>query len=273
MPDMTRPFRFGVVAPVLTDPATWRDRVHRIADLGYSTLLMPDVPLWQPAPAAALAVAAALEADLRVGTWVYAVPFRPPWNLAWEAHSLTTLTDGRFELGLGTGRPGIEDELRERGMPVPSPGERLSQVRETVAQLRELDGPDGHTPVVMAVRGPKAQALAAEVADTVTFVLRPADTREDVADLVRGFPPGRDVELALHVPVVGDGVAAFMASAREIDSAALHEADSMLVLSDDPRAAIEEVQRRREEMGFSYVVIGADFAETMAPAVAALTGT
>jgi hypothetical protein len=47
----------------------------------------------------------------------------------------------------------------------------------------------------------------------------------------------------------------------------------MLVLSDDPRAAIDEVQRRREEMGFSYVVIGADFAETMAPAVAALTGT
>ena len=39
-----RPFRFGVVAPVLTDLPTWRDRVRRIADSGYSTLLMPDVP-------------------------------------------------------------------------------------------------------------------------------------------------------------------------------------------------------------------------------------
>lgn len=37
---MTRPFRFGVVAPVLTDLPTWRDRVRRIADSGYSTLLM-----------------------------------------------------------------------------------------------------------------------------------------------------------------------------------------------------------------------------------------
>ena len=51
---MTRPFRFGVVAPVMTDLPTWRDLVRRIADNGYSTLLMPDVPQWQPAPAPAL---------------------------------------------------------------------------------------------------------------------------------------------------------------------------------------------------------------------------
>jgi len=38
---MTRPFRFGVVAPVLTDLPMWRDRVRRIADSGYSTLRMP----------------------------------------------------------------------------------------------------------------------------------------------------------------------------------------------------------------------------------------
>jgi alkanesulfonate monooxygenase SsuD/methylene tetrahydromethanopterin reductase-like flavin-dependent oxidoreductase (luciferase family) len=269
---MTRAFRFGVVAPVLTDLATWRERVRHIADLGFSTLLVPDVPLWQPAPAPTLAMAAALAPSLRVGTWVYAAPLRPAWNLAWEAHSLSVLTDGRFELGIGTGRPGIEDELRERGMPVTSPGERLGQVRDTVAQLRELDGAEGHTPVVMAVRGPRAQALASEVADTVTFVLRPTDTRDEVADLARGFRSIRDVELALHVPVVGDGIAPFMASAREIDPPALRHADSMLVLPEDPGAAIEEVQRRRDELGFSYVVIGADFAETMAPVVAALAG-
>ena len=70
---MTRPFRFGVVAPLATDLPTWRDRVHRIADSGYSTLLMPDVPQWQPAPGPTLAVAAALT-NLRVGTWVYASP-------------------------------------------------------------------------------------------------------------------------------------------------------------------------------------------------------
>src|SRR6266566_4827489 len=97
---MTRPFRFGVVAPLATDLPTWRARVRRIADVGYSTLLMPDVPQWQPAPGPTLAFAAAL-ANLRVGTWVYASPLRPPWITAWEAHSLSVLNDGRFEMGVG----------------------------------------------------------------------------------------------------------------------------------------------------------------------------
>src|SRR6266702_5905662 len=73
-----RPFRFGVVAPLRTDLPAWRDQVRRIADSGFSTLLMPDVQQWQPAPGPTLAVAATL-ANLRVGTWVYASgsPRRP----------------------------------------------------------------------------------------------------------------------------------------------------------------------------------------------------
>jgi alkanesulfonate monooxygenase SsuD/methylene tetrahydromethanopterin reductase-like flavin-dependent oxidoreductase (luciferase family) len=265
----TRLFRFGVVAPLTSDLPTWRDRVRRIADSGYSTLLMPDVPQWQPAPGPTLAVAAAL-ADLRVGTWVYASPLRPAWSTAWEAHSLSVLTDGRFEMGIGTGRPGIEDELRERRLPILSSSERLAQVRETVTALRDLDGPDLHTPVVMAVRGPKARALAADLADTVTFAL-PGEPRVEATRLVRDFRAIRDVEFALHVPVIGDTVAPFMAP-PDTDPAALRAADSLAVLPDDPSAAAEEIQRRREEIGFSYFVFGADFADALAPVVAELAG-
>ena len=267
---MTRPFRFGVVAPLVTDLPTWRDRVRRIADSGYSTLLMPDVPQWQPAPGPALALAAAL-AELRVGTWVYASPFRPPWMTAWEAHSLSVLTDGRFEMGVGTGRPGIEDELRERGLPVVPPGERLAQVRETVRALRDLDGPGHHTPVAMAVRGPKARALAADLADTVTFAQLPGEPRAEVARLARDFRAIRDVELANHVSVIGDTRAPFMAP-PDTDPAALRTADSLAILPDDPAAAAEEIQRRREEIGFSYFVFGADSADALAPVVAKLAG-
>src|SRR6478672_891780 len=262
----TRRLRFGVVAPLRTDLPAWRDQVGRIADSGYSTLLMPDVPQWQPAPGPTLAVAATLT-GLRVGTWVYAAPLRPAWSTAWEAHSLSVLTEGRFELGIGTGRPGIEDELRELGMPVTPRRERVADVRGTVAALRELDGPDRHTPVVMAVRGPKAQALAVEVADTVTFAVLTSDTRSKVARMARDFRARQDVELALHVPVIGDAVAPFMASPRDTDPAALREADSLAILPDDPAAAAEEIQRRREEIGYSYFVLGADFAEVMAPVV------
>jgi alkanesulfonate monooxygenase SsuD/methylene tetrahydromethanopterin reductase-like flavin-dependent oxidoreductase (luciferase family) len=270
----TRPFRFGVVAPLTTDLSMWRDRVRRIADTGYSTLLMPDVPRWQPAPGPTLAVAAAIS-DLRVGTWVYAAPLRPAWSTAWEAHSLSVLTDGRFEMGVGTGRPGIEDELRELGLPVLPPSERLARLRETVTALRDLDGPDLHTPVVMAVRGPKAQALAAEHADTVTFALWPDESRADVAQRVREFRAilgVRDVELAHHVAVIGDTVAPFMAP-PDTDPAALRAVDSLAILPDDPAAAAEEIQRRRDELGFSYFVFGADCADALAPVVAELAGS
>jgi alkanesulfonate monooxygenase SsuD/methylene tetrahydromethanopterin reductase-like flavin-dependent oxidoreductase (luciferase family) len=265
-----RALRFGVVAPLTSDLPTWRDRVRRVADSGYSTLLMPDVPQWQPAPAPTLAVAAALT-DLRVGTWVYASPVRPAWTTAWEAHSLSVLTDGRFEMGVGTGRPGIEDQLRELGLPVVPPSQRLAQVREIVTALRDLDGPDRRTPVAMAVRGPKAQALAAEVADTVTFVMRPTEPRAEVVQLARDFHAVHDVELALHVPVIGDSVAPFMAP-PDTDPAALRTADSLAILPSDPAAAAEEIQRRREEIGFSYFVFGADVADSLAPVVAELAG-
>jgi alkanesulfonate monooxygenase SsuD/methylene tetrahydromethanopterin reductase-like flavin-dependent oxidoreductase (luciferase family) len=267
---MTRPFRFGVVSPLTIDLQAWRARVRRIADAGYSTLLMPDVPQWQPAPGPTLAVAAAL-GTMRVGTWVYASPFRPPWMMAWEAHSLSVLTEGRFEMGIGTGRPGIEDELRDLGLPVVSPSQRLAQVRETVSALRDLDGPTLHTPVVMAVRGPRAQALAADVADTVTFALMPGDDRVEITQVVRDFRGMRDVELSQHVAVIGTSRAPFMAP-PDIDPVALRAADSLAILPSDPAAAAEEILRRREEIGFSYFVFGADFADALAPLVAKLAG-
>lgn len=244
--------------------------MRRIADIGFSALLMPDVQQWQPAPGPTLAVAATL-ADLRVGTWVYAAPLRMPWSMAWEAHSLSVLTEGRFEMGIGTGRPGIEDELRELGLPVVTPGERLSQVRDTVTSLRELDGPDLYTPVAMAVRGPKAQALAADLADTVTFAAWPGDSRAEMMRLAAGFRAIRDVELALHVPVVGDAVAPFM-TPPDTDPAALRATDSLAILPSDPSAATEEILRRREDSGFSYFVVGANAADALAPVVAELTG-
>jgi alkanesulfonate monooxygenase SsuD/methylene tetrahydromethanopterin reductase-like flavin-dependent oxidoreductase (luciferase family) len=265
-----RGFRFGVVAPILTDLAAWRDQVRRIADHGYSTVLMPDFPRLQPAPAPALAVAATT-ADVRVGTWVYAAPFRAPWLTAWEAHSMTKLTAGRFEMGIGVGRPGIEDELRERGLPVPSPGQRLDLVRETVAALRALDGPDVHTPVAMAVSGPKARSLAAEIADTVTFAMAPHEPRATVVRRMQDFRPTRDIELSMHIPVVGDTVAPFMAP-PDTDTTALRTADSLAYLPTDAAAAAEELRRRRDESGVSYFVFGANVADRFAPLVAQLAG-
>lgn len=269
----TRParrFRFGVVAPVGADLPAWRDEVRRIADHGYSTLLMPDVQQWQPAPGPTLAVAATL-ADVRVGTWVYASPLRTARAVAWEAHSLSVLTEGRFEMGLGAGRPGIEDELRELGMPVLPAGRRLARMGEAVALLRRLDGAARRTPVVMAVRGPKARALAADLADRAAVAIMPGDPRAVTMEIAADLRSRADLELAFHAAVVGDAVSPFMAP-PDTDTGALRAADSLLQLPADPGAAAEEILRRREEGGFSYVVVGANAADRLAPVVAELAG-
>jgi hypothetical protein len=192
------------------------------------------------------------------------------WSLAWEADSLTVLTEGRFEMGIGTDRPGIEDELRELGLPVVTPGRRLSQVRDTVTSLRELDGPELHTPVVMAVRGPKDRALAGRPGG-YGHVPMPRNARAETMRLAAEFRALRDLEPACHVAVVGDAVSPFMTHPHS-DPAALRAADSLLVFPHDPTAATEEILRRREEGGFSYIVVGANAADVLAPVAAELTG-
>ena len=126
----------------------------------------------------------------------------------------------------------------------------------------------------MAVGGPQAQRLAAEVADTVNFVMPQTEPRAVTAQRVRAFEQGldgRDVEFALHVPVIGYAVAPFMGS-PVTDPVAVREADALAFPAGDPVAAAEEIHRRREETGFSYFVFGADVAGPLAPVVAELAG-
>ena len=76
----------------------------------------------------------------------------------------------------------------------------------------------------------------------------------------------------MHVPVIGSTVSPFMAP-PDTDTAALQAADSLACLPADPAAAADELRRRREETGISYVVFGANAADTLAPLVAELAGT
>jgi hypothetical protein len=113
--------------------------------------------------------------------------------------------------------------------------------------------------------------LAAALADTVTFAMAPNEPRAAVIQRVRDFHTVRDVELAMHIPVIGSTVSPFMAP-PDTDTAALRAADSLAYLSPDPAAAADELRRRREETGVSYFVFGANVADTFAPLVAELMG-
>ena len=174
-------FRFAVQA-VPEDGEQWLGTARRAERLGYCALLMPD-GMRLPSPVPALALAAGATTTLHVGAFVLASPLRPPQMAASEAHTLSLLTGGRYELGIGTGRPEVAGEAVELlGQPPTTAAQRLAQVAQTIDALRMLDG-ERRTPVLMAA-APKARALAAAKADIVTLAAGAATSREDVAGMI-----------------------------------------------------------------------------------------
>lgn len=270
-----RRFRFGVVAEPEYTGEGWRAVARRAEDLGYSTLLMPDgLHLLAPLPAAA--VAAAVTTRLRVGTFVLASTVRPPRTAAWEASSLATLTGQRFEFGIGTGNPWMNRAaVEEIGVPETTPAQRLALARRTVELLRELETVP--TPVMIAAGGPRSRAMAGQLADIVTLAVPPLAGRGEVgrmiADVADAAGERADrIELNMNVLVVGESVPPPIAPIVGDDLAALVEADSMLLLRGTPREMADEIQRRRDAFGFSYVTVNARYADEFAPVVELLDG-
>jgi alkanesulfonate monooxygenase SsuD/methylene tetrahydromethanopterin reductase-like flavin-dependent oxidoreductase (luciferase family) len=270
------PFRFGVLGAPFGKAERWRDTALQAASLGYTSLLMPDV-LHLLSPGAALGVAAGV-ADIGVGTWVYAAPLRTPHQTAWEAHSLSVLTGGRFEMGIGTGHPRSGEFAAKLGVAFGSPAERLARVGATIDALREWDGPDLHTPVLVAAGGPKARALAAERADIVSIASGPLTPRAEVADAVNDIKArvgsrADDIEVAMNLFSVGDDIPPHAKQATGVDPAELAAADSLVVLrGGGPAEWADELRRRREQLGASYVLVSAEYMAALAPVVEALTG-
>src|SRR5580765_971526 len=113
-----RPFRFGVVAAAARSGDEWIARARRVESLGYATLVMPDNLQYTLAPLPALAAAATR--TLRLGTYVLPNDFRHPVLLAKDVATLDLLSGGRFELGLGAGRPDAARDNKMLGLPFDS---------------------------------------------------------------------------------------------------------------------------------------------------------
>lgn len=276
MPASTRPFRFGVITAPRGSGEQWLATARRVTDLGYGTVLMPD-GLGLHAPFPALATAAAAVPELRVGTFVLAAPLRTPRSVAWEAHSMTALTGGRFDLGIGTGRPAARGEAEQLGMPWGTGAQRLEMVRESVAQLRALDG-EQHTPVLMAASGPRAMALAAAEADIITLATRPLAERPEIQQMVDDLwtlagDRAPQIELAMNVFLVGDDVPPWAARIIDGDPALLREKDTLAVLRGSVTEMADELRRRRDTLGVSYFAVSEAFADDLAPVVELLAGT
>jgi len=143
--------------------------------------------------------------QVRITTGVTTPLFRyHPAVVAQAAATLDRLSDGRFDLGVGTGENINEGPL---GLPFPGYAERAARMKEALQIMRRLlDGekltfegtyyrtdraklyspPIGRVQIWMASGGPKSSVLAAEYADgIITSVKDPADTLAQVIEPAR----------------------------------------------------------------------------------------
>lgn len=161
-------------------------------------------------------------------------------------------------------------------MPLASPVQRLKQIEHTIDALHELDG-DQHTPVMMAAAGPRARALAAARADIVALAAPTLASRDELARNAAEF---RDmagtryeqIELSMNIFVVGDQMPPWIERFIGADVDTLIQHDSLAMLRGSPTAIADELRRRRDSLGVSYVTVNGAFADAMAPVVELLNG-
>ncbi|HVW42566.1 MAG TPA: LLM class flavin-dependent oxidoreductase [Amycolatopsis sp.] len=260
-----RPFRFGVVGTA-ADLETWTDLARRAEDRGFDTLVSPD-PQLDADPFTILSAAAAVTTTLHVGTFVAVERFRDRRLLDWQARSLHEFTGGRFELGLGTGRPDAARKLEQLGGEFGSGAARFAHLEETVAYLRRRPGP----PLLLAAGGPKMRALAAREADIATMAWMPRTTVDEARSIVDDFRAAADraadVELAANLLAVGNEPAPWMKQFIGTDVAELAAAGAVTVLPGSAREGADTLLRWREELGISYVTVNSGFLDQFAAVI------
>ena len=264
------------------------------------------------APMPAIAMAAAVTERLRVGTLVLGNDYKHPAIVAKEAATIDLLSDGRLELGIGAGwmeadytALGIPyetagtriDRLAEAVQIIKGCwGEGAFSFSGNHYSIVDYDGSPKPVqqpgpPLLIGGGGKKVLTLAGREADVVGINpnLRAgavtADavqtslaehTREKIA-WVREAAGERFEEIELQIryflcAVTDDrvGLAEMMAPGLGLTAEEALESGVALVGTVDH--IVEQLEQRREEWGVTYVVVGDDVAEQLAPVVARLAG-
>ena len=285
---MKKTFRFGVVTAGHASRMAWVTLARRVEELGYATLLLPDVLGTPLATMTALAVAATATTTLRVGSYVLVNDYRNPALLAREIATLDLLSDGRVELALGAGN--WPHEYQQLGIPFDKAGVRVSRFEEglsiikqfftaetvnfsgkyyTTTELRPVPRPvqQPHPPIVIGSSGRRMLTIAAREADIILPVSMQGTDLEEKIGWIREAAGERFERLEL-------GKAAFGIELTDSPVAAAPPFQGMPVESRPmtTQQAVEFLLEQREHLGISYLQIQERQLENFAPVVARLNG-
>jgi probable F420-dependent oxidoreductase len=308
-----KPFRFGVQVSQAGSASEWRDKARKLEDLGFSTLFMPDHFGEELAPLPAIAMAAAHTTTLRVGSLVFDNDYKHPAILAKEAATIDLLSDGRLELGIGAGwmrtdydqlglpydSPAVRVDRFEEALHVVKQcftGEKFTyhgehyRISDYASYPKPVQQP--HPPLLVGGGGKRVLSIAAREADIIGINpnLRAGEIgRDATVDSLKektdqkvqwvrdaAGPRWDDIEIQMRFFITSVrpdrmAMAEALAPAFGVSPEEALESGAVLVGTEDEIA--EQLHRRREEWGLSYVVVGDDNVDEFAPIVAKLAGT
>jgi probable F420-dependent oxidoreductase len=309
---MTKPFRFGVQISQCESASAWRDKVRKLEDLGYSTLFMPDHFGEELAPMPAIAMAAAHTSTLKIGALVFDNDYKHPAILAKESATIDLLCDGRLELGIGAGwmktdydalglqydPPAVRVDRFEEALHIIKQcftGEKFTYHGEhyRITDYASYPKPaQAHVPILVGGGGKRVLSIAGRQADIIGINpnLRAGEVGLDAASdslaeqtdkkigWVRDAAGARldDIEIQMRFficSVTEDRMGLANAIAPSFGVSAEEALESGAALVGSETEVIEQLQRRRERWGLSYVIVGDENIDEFAPIVAKLTGT
>lgn len=294
------------------DGDAWRDLARRVEALGYDSLTIADHLDEQWAVTPALVSVAEATTTLRLGTLVWCNDYRHPVVLAKEAATIDVLSGGRLEFGIGAGwmtsdyeqsgialdRPGVRiDRMAEaitimKGLlgsgPVDFTGEHY-----TITGLEGTPKPlQSPVPFLIGGGGQKVLTIAAREADIVGINVAlgagvidasagPNATAEATDEKLRWVAEAAgerydelELQTRVHLAVVTDDRESFAdAVAPALGLTGAQALESPHALAGTIEQLCDTIVERRERFGLSYITVGADAVEAMAPVVARLAGT
>lgn len=301
-----RPFRFAIFAKGAATRAAWLDLLDRVDGGGFGALHFPMHAAPQFAPFVAFADAAA-RTSLTFATLVHNNDLQHPALLARDAMTLSVLSEGRVEMGIGAGWK--DRDYLQLGIPM-DPGRvraaRLAEAIEilrrswagetfsfhgehyTVQDLQGLSGPQ--VPLLIGAGRDGLLRLAARSADIVSFTRRieGGSTARDIAEdpslerkaaTLREYLGDRaaDVELQIMVVRAGTGTEAsrqldeYVSASGMSEGIARQTAENLL--GRDPQELADMLQERRARTGISYYTFRYEHLDLVRPVVERLTGT
>lgn len=296
-----------------TAASAWRELARRVEGDGWAVFTVADHLDDQLAVVPAMQAVADATTTLRVGALVVCNDYRHPVVTAKELATIDVLSGGRLEAGLGAGWMTTDYEqagipLDPPGRRIDRMVEALDVIDglwgdgpATVAgEHYRVTGLDGlpkpvqrpRPPLLIGGGGRRVLGIAARRADIVGFNVNlakgvidadagPEGTAERTDEKVRWVRAATgdrfddlELQVRVHLALVTDdreGTAEALAPAFGLSPAAALASPHALVGSVDE--ICDDLLARRERWGLSYVTVGVDAIDAMAPVVARLTGT